>query len=95
MFTRLNADDQYPGSGIGLATCAKIVAYHGGQIRLEDGIDGGVSVVVWLPCRPRRRRRRLTPERLELRPVAGLAAALAGAVAEGPRAPPGRGVRDR
>jgi signal transduction histidine kinase len=52
VFTRLNADDEYPGSGIGLATCAKIVAYHGGQIRLEDGIDGGVSVVVWLPCRP-------------------------------------------
>ena len=53
MFTRLNADDQYPGSGIGLATCAKVVAYHGGQIRLEDGIDGGVAVVVQLPPEPR------------------------------------------
>ena len=50
VFTRLNADDQYPGSGIGLATCAKIVAYHGGQIRLEDGIDGGVAVVVRAPA---------------------------------------------
>jgi signal transduction histidine kinase len=52
VFTRLNAAEQYPGSGIGLATCAKIIAYHGGQIRLEDGIDGGVAVVVQLPPRP-------------------------------------------
>ena len=52
VFTRLNGDDQYPGSGIGLATCAKIVAYHGGQIRLEDGIDGGITVEVHLPPEP-------------------------------------------
>ncbi len=49
VFTRLNANEQYPGSGIGLATCAKVVAYHGGTIHLEDGLDGGVAVVVWLP----------------------------------------------
>ena len=52
VFTRLNADDRYPGSGIGLATCAKVVAHHGGQIHLEDGIDGGVAVVVHLPPAP-------------------------------------------
>lgn len=50
VFARLNPDDQYPGSGIGLATCAKVVAHHGGQIWLEDGIDGGVAVVVRLPA---------------------------------------------
>ncbi len=49
VFTRLNADDKYPGSGIGLATCAKVVATHGGHIWLEDGLDGGCAVVVWLP----------------------------------------------
>ena len=86
-----NADDQYPGSGIGLATCAKIVAYHGGQIRLEDGIDGGVAVVVQLPARADRASR----SALELRPVAGLAAALAGAVAEGPRRAARRARRAR
>jgi len=53
VFTRLNADEQFPGSGIGLATCAKVVAYHGGQISLEDGLDGGVAVVVRLPRRAR------------------------------------------
>ena len=45
MFTRLNAEERYPGSGIGLATCAKIVAAHGGQIPIQDGIDGGVAVI--------------------------------------------------
>jgi signal transduction histidine kinase len=52
VFTRLNPDEHYPGSGIGLATCAKVVAYHGGQIWLEDGLDGGVAVVVRLPLGP-------------------------------------------
>jgi signal transduction histidine kinase len=52
VFTRLNANEQYPGSGIGLATCAKVVTHHGGTIHLEDGIDGGSAVVVWLPPRP-------------------------------------------
>jgi PAS domain S-box-containing protein len=51
VFTRLNADDRFPGSGIGLATCAKVMAHHGGRIWLEDGIDGGTTVAVWLPHR--------------------------------------------
>jgi light-regulated signal transduction histidine kinase (bacteriophytochrome) len=51
VFARLNANEHYPGSGIGLATCAKVVAHHGGTIHLEDGIDGGIAVVVWLPPR--------------------------------------------
>jgi len=51
VFTRLHAADQYPGSGIGLATCAKIVASHGGHIAIEDGLDGGITVVIWLPAR--------------------------------------------
>jgi len=52
VFTRLHAADQYPGSGIGLATCAKIVASHGGHIAIEDGLDGGITIVIWLPARP-------------------------------------------
>lgn len=52
VFTRLNHDDASPGSGIGLATCAKVVHHHGGRISLEDGIDGGAAVHVWLPDAP-------------------------------------------
>ncbi len=52
VFRRLNGDEQFPGSGIGLATCAKVVAHHGGQVWVEDGIDGGTAVLVRLPHRP-------------------------------------------
>ncbi len=49
VFTRLHPEDAYGGSGIGLATCAKVVQHHGGRIWIEDGIDGGTAVHVWLP----------------------------------------------
>jgi signal transduction histidine kinase len=52
MFSRMNGPDDYPGSGIGLATCAKVVAHHHGRIWIEDGIDGGTAVHVWLPRQP-------------------------------------------
>jgi len=52
VFTRLNPADAYPGSGVGLSTCARVVQHHGGRISLHDGIDGGVAVRVWLPRRP-------------------------------------------
>jgi signal transduction histidine kinase len=37
------------GSGIGLATCRRIVTAHGGTIGMGDGIDGGVAVWFTLP----------------------------------------------
>lgn len=49
VFARLNSDDDFQGSGIGLATCAKVVQHHEGRIWIEDGIDGGTAVCVWLP----------------------------------------------
>lgn len=49
VFTRLNPSDAYPGSGVGLATCARVVEHHGGRIWLDEGIEGGTAVHVWLP----------------------------------------------
>jgi signal transduction histidine kinase len=37
------------GSGIGLATCRRIVGAHGGSIGIGDGVDGGIAVWFTLP----------------------------------------------
>ncbi|HSK62155.1 MAG TPA: GAF domain-containing sensor histidine kinase [Actinomycetospora sp.] len=38
------------GSGIGLATCRRILTAHGGTVALDDGIDGGTAVRISLPA---------------------------------------------
>jgi len=48
MFERV--DRRIPGSGIGLATCQRVVEGHGGRIWVDDGIDGGVAVCFTLPA---------------------------------------------
>lgn len=49
MFQRLHTQDDYPGSGLGLATCRKIVELHGGKIWIESKIDQGTAVHFTLP----------------------------------------------
>jgi signal transduction histidine kinase len=39
-----------PGTGLGLATCARIVAAHGGTLHLGDSPDGGTTVTALLPA---------------------------------------------
>jgi signal transduction histidine kinase len=46
MYRRLHPRDVYPGHGIGLAVCKRIVQRHGGRIWIEDGPAGGSAVHV-------------------------------------------------
>lgn len=49
IFQRLQNKSQYKGTGIGLAMCKKIVAYHDGYITAKSTIDKGSQFIVYLP----------------------------------------------
>jgi signal transduction histidine kinase len=49
MFQRLNPRSDYPGTGVGLAVCQRIVQRHGGRIWVEAAPGGGSVFHVLLP----------------------------------------------
>jgi signal transduction histidine kinase len=50
IFQRLHERSSYPGTGIGLAMCRKIIEYHGGQIWLDTEYTGGSRFLFTLPA---------------------------------------------
>ncbi|WP_193581923.1 sensor histidine kinase [Streptomyces mobaraensis] len=50
LFQRLHTREAYPGTGIGLAMCRKIVEFHGGTIAVDPEHEGGARVVFTLPA---------------------------------------------
>lgn len=59
IFRRLHPQDEYEGSGIGLAICRKIAAYHGGELyATSEGEGRGSQFHLLLPQQPRLRESR-------------------------------------
>jgi PAS domain S-box-containing protein len=49
LFNRLHGKTDYPGTGVGLAICKKIISNHNGHIQAIGEVDKGTSIIIHIP----------------------------------------------